>query len=908
MTVTPHGRFAVMTVCVGALLAAPAAWGAGGHYGGGPLATTGGKLFSPFRTRQDLEDGVTLVRLANGLTLIVRENHTAPVATVRAYVRNTGSVYEGRYLGAGISHLVEHLVSGGTTPKYTEQQKEKELDAIGGATNAFTSRRMTAYYIDCASRHVPRCIHLLADQMQNCTIPDNEFKREKGVVIEELKKGHAERSRVMWALQAQLVYRVHPARHPIIGYLDPLVRLTRQDVVDFYHSRYRPENIVMVVVGDVAAEPVIKQVTREFAGFRRRAAQPIVLPAEPSQVHARRVVKEVDGRMADLSVMYRTVDLFHPDLYPLDLLAFIVSRGDSTRLPRRLKFEKRLVVDVHAYSLTPRDVAGYFCVRAKCAPGKLSAAESAIIHEMQNLWREPVTPSELRRANKQMISSRVFANQTVQQQAGSLASDYLSTGDPLFYKHYVDRMRRVTVKDIARVARQYFQPEQRSVAALVPTGRARVAATQASAQPVPSINKTVLPNGLTVLVKSNPAVPLVAIQVYVRGGVLVETDQDNGVWNLMMRMLRRGTRTRTADQIAAFFDSIGAQLAVAGGHNTGYVTCQALREDFTGALEVVADMIQDPAFAPKELGNEKRLVLGQIQSRADNWYSEMAIFMRRHLPARSIYRRPPAGMEASVSKLAPPDLRRYHRTYCVPNNMVLAVFGDVPQARVLAEVRKRFGAMPRAKRFAFPKQPPVRWPVKAQTFRQKTAKSVAAVTLTHPAPRLTELGDRTALDVLDTIISGYAFPGGWLHTELRGNRLVYVVHAYSMLGPAPGVFVTYAACQPANTAEVLRRVQANLSKAHQGQFTADELARAKRQIIEFEQMQNQTNSEQAQQAALDEIYGLGYNFREGLIARVRAVTMQHVKRVGQQYLARPIVCVNTPGVETKRRGKGSAGR
>ncbi|MEZ6044089.1 MAG: insulinase family protein [Planctomycetaceae bacterium] len=176
-------------------------------------------------SRRPLGNGATLAQLSNGMTVIVQENHATPLATVRCYVMNTGSSYEGEWLGAGISHLVEHLVSGGTTNKRTEDEVQELVDSLGGKTNAYTSNNITAYYIDSPSDRVALALELIADSMQHCIIPEEEYPRELGVVQRELEMGLSQRERVSYQAMKELVFTKHPIRHPTVGYLQVLQKV-----------------------------------------------------------------------------------------------------------------------------------------------------------------------------------------------------------------------------------------------------------------------------------------------------------------------------------------------------------------------------------------------------------------------------------------------------------------------------------------------------------------------------------------------------------------------------------------------------------------------------------------------------------------------------------------------------------
>ena len=255
-----------------------AAFGRGGQTRrGGSRSPRGGRAAAPATPRyvsvRSLGDNVALGVLDNGLTVIVQENHVAPVATVRCFVKNTGSAYEGRHLGAGLSHVLEHVVCGGSTSRRTEKEIERIIDNFGGAANAYTTNDMTAFYIDCPAKNVMTAIELLADAMQHVRFEPHEFARELRVVRRELADNEVERGRVLEEMLDRTIYAVHPARCPVIGYLEVLNRTTNQAIIDFYHERYVPNNQVFVAVGDFARR-TCWTAWRRSGPARRAASRP----------------------------------------------------------------------------------------------------------------------------------------------------------------------------------------------------------------------------------------------------------------------------------------------------------------------------------------------------------------------------------------------------------------------------------------------------------------------------------------------------------------------------------------------------------------------------------------------------------------------------------------------------------
>ena len=255
--------------------------------GGRKPPASAGSSIPTYSRIEPLSDAVTFAELSNGLSVIVQENHVAPVATVRCFVKSTGSAFEGRWLGAGLSHVLEHVVAGGTTTHRGAKEIERIINTFGGATNAFTSSDMTTFFIDCPAKNTATAIELLADSMQHIKFEPAEFERELRVVRRELADGEADRDRVLAKMLGLTVYRESPVRYPVIGYLEVLNRTTNQTIVEFYRQRYVPNNQVFVVVGDVNARSVLDQVARQWVGTTRSYETAVAMPGEPEQTAPR---------------------------------------------------------------------------------------------------------------------------------------------------------------------------------------------------------------------------------------------------------------------------------------------------------------------------------------------------------------------------------------------------------------------------------------------------------------------------------------------------------------------------------------------------------------------------------------------------------------------------------------------
>lgn len=822
--------------------------------------------------------------LPNGLTVVVLENHAAPVVAVRFYVR-TGSIYEGDKLGAGISHLFEHTLSEGTTTR-TKTEINDDVQGIGGQSNAYTSYDVTAYHVTTASRYFDKALDTLSDEMQNATFPVAEVTTQKGVIHNEMNLDEDDPDRTLSQLYYSTAFRVHPVRYPIIGYPEVFDTLTQSDIVNYYKSHYTPGNTVLAIAGDVDASKVLDTVTEKLGSWKRRPAVTPTLPTEPFQTSPRRAVEERNINQSYIQMGWHSIPLQHPDLYALDLLAQVLGGGDSSRLVRELREKQNLVSGISAYSSTPNYDAGIFAVRATLPPGKERAVENAIWAEVGKVWRTRVPEAELDRAKKQIETSFIFNNSEVEEQAEQMAYDELNTGDPSYSRHYVASIKAVTAAQVQAAALKYLTRDGVTTALVVPRrpGNAVVQKAETAAR-IAAAPPTLfrLPNGMRVIVRENHAAPTVSIIAMGAGGARQEPAGKAGVANIFAQLLTRGTARRNAEQIAGLVDDMGGSLDPFAGYNAWGLQSQWLSRDWRRGLSLVGESILAPTFPADELARVKAQTLARINQQNDDPMSAAGLLLRKTYFGDHPYGRPAIGTLTSVPKITREDVQNHWNKFVLPASMVISVYGDVKTSEVKAAMTDLFRNFQREGRVSLlPKPAPA---LTKFTEVHQVKPGAAQTVLYYGFPGIDVRNeDRYAVDVLDSALSGANLPGGRLHARLRDNQLVYVVHAYSQPGVDPGMFVVYAATTPANRDKVESIIAEELGKARDSDFSPDELERAKTMMISSEAIESQTNSSQASQAASDELFGLGFRNSEAMESRINAVTLADVRRVAQKYL------------------------
>jgi zinc protease len=833
--------------------------------------------------------------LENGVTVAIIENHEAPVVALRLYVK-AGSMTEGKYLGCGVTHLLEHLISGGTTGKRTEAESRAILDSIGAQTNAYTSTNITCYFMSIPSRFFNTGLDLTTDWVMNGAITQAEFDREKQVVLREMDTRASHPGRALNRLMSETMYKIHPVRVPVIGYKDAFKKLTRENVLDYYRRMYVPNNTVFVVAGDINPEKALADIRAAFAPFKRRPVPTVIYPKEPRQIGPREATKTMPVRQAYLRLSFRTVPLNHPDLYPLDLLSYVLSKGPSSRLVRVLRDEKKLVTSINSWSYTPSYNAGEFGIQAELSPANIPAAKAAILAELRRVVAEKVTEAELKRAKRQKVSTHIFALQTVEKQAASLGGDLLSTYDPEFSDLYVTRIQQTTPDQMLAAAKRYFDEERLCVAILRPPVKkgGETAPKSAGTKALPAKLIT-LPNGLRVILKRNPSQPIVAIRAVAMAGLRAEPKGKAGLSLATAQLITRGTTTRSAQEIARTLDDMGATLTASSGNNSLYVSAQCLAGDMEKTLALTADVLRNPAFTQEEIDRLRPRLIAARQRIRDRWTGLLFQTFRQNFFATHPYRFSAQGEVADLKSITRDDVIKFYKRWCVPNNTVLAVYGDIDADKVAKLVSDCFGGWDKAKGFT-PPAPPAESPLKkSEVIRKTFHHPIGGIFIGFNGMTINSK-DRYAMDVLDCVVSGISMPRGYLHKALRGTDkgLVYVVHAFSFAGPEPGYFGIYAGCRPGDVDDVRKIILEQLGRITKEVIGKEEMDAARSICLTADILGRQTSGTQAMSAALNELYGLGYDYADKYADKILAVTEADVKAMARKYLTHSKTVIMTP--------------
>lgn len=405
-------------------------------------------------------------QLANGLKVLLLEEHKAPVVVFQVWYR-VGSRNE--ELGkTGLSHLLEHLMFKGTEKRGPEEYS-RIIQRNGGNENAFTDSENTTYFATLASDRIEVVLDLESDRMVNLRFGEDQFGPEHQVVIEERRlRTEDNPAAALFELLAATAYVAHPYGWPIIGWMDDLRLATREDALAYYRLHYAPNNAFLVIVGDFDSQQMIAAVERWFGPLPRGAEPPKVRAVEPEQKGERRAVLRRPAELPFVAIAHHVPNLKHPDAPALEVLSAILAEGKSSRLYERLVYRKRLARSAGAqYDYTQHD-PGLFTLYAQPMPGKSAAQlERALLAEVRELQQQPVSARELEKAKNTLEAGFLLGQDSLFYQA-LLLGQYEIADRWQRIDDYVPAIRAVTAQHVQRVARQYLAADNRTVATLEP--------------------------------------------------------------------------------------------------------------------------------------------------------------------------------------------------------------------------------------------------------------------------------------------------------------------------------------------------------------------------------------------------------------------------------------------------------
>lgn len=839
----------------------------------------------------------TRFTLDNGLTVIVHEDHKAPIVAVNTWY-HVGSKNEptGR---SGFAHLFEHLMFNGSENFNNDFFKATELL---GATdqNGTTNSDRTNYFQNVPTSALDAMLWLESDRMGHLVgaIDQARLDEQRGVVQNEKRQGENQPYGRVWDAITKATYPAdHPYGHTVIGEMGDLNAASLDDVKDWFRSYYGPANAVLVLAGDITPERA-REVAERYYGD---------IPPGPPVTHPNVMIARMQGAQSE--TMYDRVG--QPRLYKvwnvppggsadadyLGLLGQVLSSGRSSRLYKRLVFDDQVATGVNAV-VSESEIGSQFLVIVTAKPGQdLQAIEAVVDEEMARLLRDGPTALELERARTSQGARYVRGMERIGGFGGKsdlLAESEVFHGDPNAWHASYERVLAARPVDLTTAGRAWLTDGSYSLNVLpfpdyaaTATGVDRTAgvpATSAVATATfPALERATLANGLKVIFVPRTGVPTVSMSLIVDAGSATDEAARAGLAALTPAVMTSGTRDLDALQLSDRLQLLGATLGAGSSVESTVVSMTAIASRLEPSLNLFADVVEHPAFRPEDFGRSQAQQISGIQQadRSPGAIANRVLTMNVYGPD-SPYGRQSSGTQDTVAALTPADARAFHAEWVRPDNATLIVVGDTSLAELQPMLDRAFRDW---------QAPAAPLPVRPEATVAAATGPVRVLIVDRPGPQSIitagglapslDLDNQGAVDAFTTALGG-AFTSR-INMNLREDKH-WSYGASSRLRSArgPRMFVATAAVQSDRTAESAAEIRRELSEVVTSRPVSDEeIAAVKANLIQGTAGDLETNGAIQGQLTQMVVLGLPDDFYDRInsgIASATALTAQAAGR------------------------------
>ncbi len=779
--------------------------------------------------------------LDNGLTVLVHEDHKAPIVAVNVWY-HVGSKNEpdGR---SGFAHLFEHLMFNGS--ENFNDDYFQALERVGATDlNGTTNEDRTNYFQNVPVNALDLALWMESDRMGHLlgAIDEERLNEQRGVVQNEKRQGENQPYGDVWNKIIDATYpKGHPYDHSVIGSMDDLNAASLDDVKDWFKKYYGPNNAVVAIAGDIDPETAREKAEKYFGDIQPgppvSAFQTWIAKREGEQ----RQTMQDRVPQARVYKVWNVPAAFTPEIAYLDMASDVLTDGKSSRLYKRLVYEDQIATDVVSF-VDEREIGSQFLIWATARPGQdLAAVEAAVDEELSRFLAEGPTETELERIKVQRKASLVRGIERVGGFGGKsdiLARSEVYGGSPEAWKTELGIILEATPMDVKNTAVEWLSdgvyvlevhPFPELTASAEGADRSALpSTTNPPSADFPALQRTTLDNGLKVVLAERHSSPLVSFSMMLDAGTASDQLSIPGRASLAMNMLDEGTATRSALDISDELDMLGATLGSGSNLDISVVNLSSLKENLAASLDLYSDVILRPSFPESELERLRNQQLAGIQrEKVTPIQMALRVFPRLLYGDDHAYALPftGSGTEESVSRISRDDLVAFHEEWFKPNGATLVVVGDITMAELKPLIQSSFGSWKRgtipSKNIATVQQRSE--PVVYLMDRPGSQQSI--IFAGHVAPPRNN-PDEAAVETMNNILGG-TFTSR-VNMNLREDK-GWSYGAFTLIIDARGQrpFLVYAPVQTDKTAEsmaeALREIREFLSSSP---ATEEELQRA----------------------------------------------------------------------------------
>ena len=645
--------------------------------------------------------------LNNGLTLIVHEDHKAPIAAVNVWY-HVGSKNE-KAGKSGFAHLFEHLMFNGS--ENFDDDYFQALERIGGTDlNGTTNNDRTNYFQNVPLAALDQVLFLESDRMGHLlgAIDQEVLDEQRGVVQNEKRQGENNPYGKQWDLITKAMFpKGHPYSWTVIGEMEDLNAASLEDVHEWFKTYYGPANAVIVVAGDVEAEDIYKRAVKYFGDIPSGPA--LVRPEVEVPIRTQDTRQSYQDRVpeARVNIVWNTPEWGNKEAVLLNLASSVLSSGKTSRFYKRLVYEDQIASSASAFTWE-KEIASNFIIQANVKPGKtVEEVETALHEELAKFLKDGPTQQELARVKSQYFAGFIKGIERIGGFGGKsdiLAQHEVYGGDADYYKEILKMVDAATPAEVQDAAKKWLGkgshtlictpfPDYSTVASDVDRSKGLPEMGEAATVKFPDLERTTLKNGMEVVLAKRPGVPTVVMRMMFDAGYSSDQFSKAGTASLAMNMMDEGTKSKSALEINEELQMLGAGLGAYSDLDASYVNLNTLKPTLEPSLDIMADVILNPAFPQEDFDRLKNEAMVGIQQEKSQPVQMAIRVMPKFLYGEGhAYSQPltGSGYESTVQSMTRDDMIKFHDTWIRPNNATLMVVGDLDMAELKPMLEARF--------------------------------------------------------------------------------------------------------------------------------------------------------------------------------------------------------------------------
>jgi zinc protease len=833
--------------------------------------------------------------LKNGMQIIVKENRLNESVGFYCFVK-TGSNNEGRFLGAGISHYLEHIVSSGSTKYRTEEEYQKVSQEMGALVNAYTTNVITAYHIEVGKEYEDLALEVISEQLTSCLIDSFEVAREKQVILKEIVMRSTPPISRVYQKHSELVYPNSNSRYPVIGYTELFKDITRDELLEYYKERYAPNNMIFVAVGDFNAAEMLKKVETAFQDFKRRQFEPVYQPPQNPRAGTIEYIEEYD---IEQPMVFMTT-IFPAEHYVDEpalntALEILFSKRKSPikyKLVEELNLVNYIWASVDGTANSPEGTID-IVFEAK-DPTKVKEIVEIIDNEIVKFSRSGFTQDQIDNLINRNKASRLLTTPSVGRDANVIGWSMLCYGVPDYYPIEMEILESLTPADLEKALQDYLVPKNRVIFYAVPNDTKNLLETSESIIAIKTdVEKVTINKDLILLYKKNTEKPFIQGVIYLPISTDYETVENSGSLQFMMDLMFSGSKKFDPMDLTEWFEDHVVRLDIDTNSEGSYLEFKCLKEDYTMLEEILIDAFQNPIFAESEIKLAKDNTEARFKRSRSDAYSYHYDFLTSSLYDGSVFGLSREEKTNIIMSLTSKDLKKLHKTFFNAKEAIITFVGDLSQQEAKYYAETLFNAIPQKNIKV--EQTHLKTPdIEAEFLNQYKFEQVN-VNLNMIAPKQTD-DDFKTMSVINLLCNGAR---GRIHIALRGkNDLAYYGYSLYSYTDFNGYFRLTSQTSIDKKDELLIVLKGEIDRFKNEPVSREEIALA---IEENQKMMNAylNDSRLPYYITRYEALGLGYDYLDKSTEFLQEVTPADIQRVAKKYFQKIAVIVSEPSEDVE---------